>query len=1122
MRRPVILSEAKNLALGICLGVFFCVSTVKAQNTPATEAQVFNRAYNASAITLSANPGQNPNPLGCTGSFTRTTQQILNCIFDASNKALYVSLLQPVLPRYTVATLPLSPQTNLVVVVTDGTSGSDCSTGGGSTRALCIWTGASWQSLGGGGSGGSAAFSSLTSGTNTAAAMVVGTGASLATSGSGTIAASTAAALAATPAQCTGNNFSTGISTSGAANCAQPGFSNLSGQATNAQLPNLPATTTDFALGLQRGSNLAPAFSGTPNYTEAGSGCIESAGAMTCTSTASSASFAPTSALSIVTGQTYDVSLSVSAYTAGSLTASCGGVTSPSVTPAAGMRYKFYLTATNTNSCTVAVANGSTLTFAAIASETPFMVQRAAYDPNSGANVPIIIQTNNTATFPIIAYAPPALANWSFRAYLMAPYDLKVNPGNGTDVFAWGPATSTGTVDLGSAIGTSYTFNSVANGTWQATNILPIAQGGTGLGALNPNSVISASGRPLLKNWLAKIGNIASNSVGGSKAAVIAYIGDSWVVNDYITGYLRNGLQAQYGFGGCGFVNLTTTLLIPNPRCATVATTGTWTDINGTAGNANGAGPDHYAVSSTDTSTPATKSVTAMANSFVIYYLLQSGGGSFEYNIDGGSWTVINTSNATSALGTTTISGLDGNGHTLNMQMTAAGTSNVTIFGVDAQITNLSGVRVHRLGRNGSQASDWIAYNQTIWQAGLAALAPDTVIISLGANDCAVGVAPATYASNLSTLVSDIQTAVPGADIILVPQSDLGEATTYPMSQYVFADWSLAVSLPAGFVDAYDSIGPYTAANARGLYNDYAHVSPAGGAIFGALITDYLSKGFSLYYGGTNQAFGSQALGGSPQTGANNTALGKLTLVSATTGYNNTAIGYQALETNTSGNGNAALGYAALLANTTGANNVAMGDNALPANTSGNTNVGVGLSALQHNTSGTSNVGIGYVALAATTTTNSSVGIGASALTAATGAANTGIGYNAGGSITGGTFNVAVGYNSGGTVTTGSYNTYIGEATAASTTNMTYETVVGGGAAGHGSSTVTLGRTGDVVGNPPTTYSGLPACSSTLEGFEKSVSDATVNTWGTTVSAGSGSYHVKVRCNGTNWTVVGI
>ncbi len=52
------------------------------------------------------------------------------------------------------------------------------------------------------------------------------------------------------------------------------------------------------------------------------------------------------------------------------------------------------------------------------------------------------------------------------------------------------------------------------------------------------------------------------------------------------------------------------------------------------------------------------------------------------------------------------------------------------------------------------------------------------------------------------------------------------------------------------------------------------------------------------------------------------------------------------------------------------------------------------------------------------------------------------------------------------------------------------------------------------------TYANLPASPS--EGEEINVSDATVNTWGATISAGSGSYHVKARYNGSAWTVVGI
>lgn len=64
--------------------------------------------------------------------------------------------------------------------------------------------------------GASPAFDAIIGGTNTTAAMVVGTGATLAVSGSGTIAATTAAALAANGANCTSGSAPLGVDASGA------------------------------------------------------------------------------------------------------------------------------------------------------------------------------------------------------------------------------------------------------------------------------------------------------------------------------------------------------------------------------------------------------------------------------------------------------------------------------------------------------------------------------------------------------------------------------------------------------------------------------------------------------------------------------------------------------------------------------------------------------------------------------------------------------------------------------------------------------------------------------------------------------------------------------------------
>ena len=85
-------------------------------------------------------------------------------------------------PVTTVSGLSAYAVKGAVVGVTDGTSSSDCTVGGGTTTVVCQYNGSAWVVA-----SGSSAFSAITSATNSTAAMVVGSGASLATSGTGTI-----------------------------------------------------------------------------------------------------------------------------------------------------------------------------------------------------------------------------------------------------------------------------------------------------------------------------------------------------------------------------------------------------------------------------------------------------------------------------------------------------------------------------------------------------------------------------------------------------------------------------------------------------------------------------------------------------------------------------------------------------------------------------------------------------------------------------------------------------------------------------------------------------------------------------------------------------------------------
>lgn len=99
--------------------------------------------------------------LTCTTSSTPVTYPIGQAVPIACNQ--YGQLLVELsgvgagaVIEATVAELPASPVSGTIRIVTDGASATDCTTGSGSTRVLCNFTGSAWEGLsGGGGSGAS-------------------------------------------------------------------------------------------------------------------------------------------------------------------------------------------------------------------------------------------------------------------------------------------------------------------------------------------------------------------------------------------------------------------------------------------------------------------------------------------------------------------------------------------------------------------------------------------------------------------------------------------------------------------------------------------------------------------------------------------------------------------------------------------------------------------------------------------------------------------------------------------------------------------------------------------------------------------------------------------------------
>jgi len=139
-------------------------------------------------------------------------------------------------------------------------------------------------------SGGSPAFSAITGATNTTAAMLVGTGASLGVTGSGTIAATTAANLSGTPALPNGTTATTQTLADNTTKIATDAFvlANAGGSATSitpgtttvvgATAPCLISNSTSTTMGCAAtNATVLADIAANTTFTVAGTGCTPSA-----------------------------------------------------------------------------------------------------------------------------------------------------------------------------------------------------------------------------------------------------------------------------------------------------------------------------------------------------------------------------------------------------------------------------------------------------------------------------------------------------------------------------------------------------------------------------------------------------------------------------------------------------------------------------------------------------------------------------------------------------------------------------------------------------------------------------------------------------------------------------
>lgn len=232
-------------------------------------------------------------------------------------------------------------------------------------------------------------------------------------------------------------------------------------------------------------------------------------------------------------------------------------------------------------------------------------------------------------------------------------------------------------------------------------------------------------------------------------------------------------------------------------------------------------------------------------------------GGSFSWSVDGGGATTVSTNGGAILDGRITHINLGSAGaHTLTLAW-VSGQSNIEGV-VEYNGDYAAGIQVHDAAHYGWQASSWVtvtANGASGPAQAINSLSPDLIVIALGVNDQWSGVAPATFQSQLTTLISQLRVVgtapYPSIVLCMYPPRQGQSGYTYPWVQYVNAAWALASADTGGpgstsLVTVMDfTLGPRADGadtNAYGLWQigDLVHPSNKGHSVIADYLTAFL------------------------------------------------------------------------------------------------------------------------------------------------------------------------------------------------------------------------------------------------------------------------------------------
>jgi lysophospholipase L1-like esterase len=250
---------------------------------------------------------------------------------------------------------------------------------------------------------------------------------------------------------------------------------------------------------------------------------------------------------------------------------------------------------------------------------------------------------------------------------------------------------------------------------------------------------------------------------------------------------------------------------------------------------------------------------TLVGDSADIMWTQVAFGGTFSWQVDGGTVNTVSTNGSGTVDGKITHISLGTMGtHTLVLAWSSGATASMT--GVTEYCGDYAaGIHVHDAGHFGWQTSSWVstlASGAAGPAAAIAALNPAAVLICLGTNDQDVNVTPATYAANLQQIITylkaELTAPYPAFVLVMLPPRTLQSTYTYPWAQYVAQAWAVAAADTSGpggtsIVSVMDfTQGPRLPGADTDVYGiwqaaDLVHPSNLGHQAFGDMLAGYLA-----------------------------------------------------------------------------------------------------------------------------------------------------------------------------------------------------------------------------------------------------------------------------------------